>query len=184
MNLLKESWKKDKLKWKIFLLILLCVAFVINLVIIGIQKSEKRKNREQIEKTEELSVPESGTSDSKENVVPDSGTKNLISNLEEYATPMMNEETYLLLESLSSFLKKQNLKEQEAEIIHVMIPEDAPDSVLFFIQLKEDDILLELSFEREKRTVSVNVCKYTREEILAEVWEGIEPENKDLPEEY
>ena len=167
-SLLEKSWKKNKLKWKIVLLVLLCIAFFTNLIVIAVQKHDVRKERERSE-------VEDGN-------VPESGTQNLISNLEEYAVPVMGEQTNLLTDAFFSFLKKEHVKEQETEIIHVMIPEDEPEKVLFFFHLKENNSFLELAFDRKKEKVSVKECRYTKEEILAEVWEGIEPESKDFDE--
>lgn len=202
----KYYWKKNKLQIKMIFLAVLVIGFIVNLIVIGIQKSERKKAREENSvadetcvpdsgtqmlenlvpesemETSESVVPESGTQVSEENV-PDSGTSNCIRNLEEYATPVLQEQALALEYHLSLFLKEQSGAVTEAEIFHVMIPEDDPNLIKFFLRLQDSEERVEMTFDRISGAVNTNFCKYTEEEIVAEIWEGYEPECKDLEEE-
>lgn len=201
----KYYWERNKLQIKLLILFLLAVAFIINLIIIGVQKAESKKTREASETIEETSVPEFGTQMSEEDVpesstqmseedvpesgtqmsgedVPESGTLNIISNLEEYAAPILQGKETELEKGLCQFLIDQNRELTTAEIFYLMIPEDNPDSVKFFLKLSGSGERIEMLFSRTSGTVDTNFCEYTEEEVFAEIWEGDQPECRDIEE--
>ena len=189
----KYRWEKNKLQIKMLIFALLLVAFIINLIVIGVQKSESKKEREASERVEETCVPESGTQVPEENVpesgtqmseenVPESGTVKIISNLEEYAAPILQGKETELEKGLCQFLIDQNRELTTAEIFYLMIPEENPESVKFFLKLSESGELIEMLFDRTSGTVDTSICEYTEEEIFAEVWEGEQPECRDIEE--
>lgn len=176
----KCYWEKNKIQIKMIFLVLLVIAFVINLIVINVQQNARKQEGKASEAVEE-NVPDSGTQLQEENV-PDSGTPNCISNLDEYAVPLLKEQAYELESALLKFFMEQNHERMNAEIFHAMIPEEDSKKVKFFLKLTESNELVELTFDRTSGTVNTNYCTYTEEEVLEEIWEGYEPECKDVEE--
>ncbi len=130
------------------------------------------------------SVPNFGTELESESViesVPNFGTKVKISNLEEFATPLLKDKDTLLEVKLSEYVTDNNLSQTEGMIIHVMIPEENVNQLYFFCRLSSEEIVL-LVFDRQTNTVTAARCDYSEEEILNEVWEGIAPSDRDIQE--
>lgn len=130
-------------------------------------------------------VPNFGT----ENGTEDTGetesnfdTSVKIINLDEYATPLLEERASLLEVKLSEYVEDYDMEEKESSIIHVMIPEENIEQLYFFCKLSSDEEIVLLTFDRVSGAVTAVKCEYTEEEILNEVWEGISPSDRDIQE--
>ena len=174
---LKELNENKKLKWKIFLLIVLLIIFIINLVVIHTKRSQEREKFKK-----ELEAYQNAEMSNEDVNVPNFGTKNFITNLEEYASPLLEEHTYLLEKSLLEYLSVENFNQQEAEIFYVMILENDEDVVHFFLRLLEADKIVKIEFHMESKTAITSACAYTEDEIFAEAWEGESPSDRDIQE--
>ena len=107
-----------------------------------------------------------------------------IANLDEYAAPVMGRDAALLEESLASYAASSGVTAAGGVIIHVMVPEDSPDSVAFFVRLDDAaDTIAMLTWDAERRTVAAAGCSYTEEEIRNEAWAGGGPAERDIPQE-
>lgn len=190
---LKELKENKNLKWKVILLIVLLIIFLINLVVIHTKRSKEREQfKKELEvyqkkelESEDGSVANFGTEvsdETEDNGVANFDTKNFIINLEEYASPLLGEHTYLLEESLLEYLSAEKFNQQEAEIFYVMIPENDEAVVHFFLHLLEADKIVKIEFHMESKTAITSVCSYTEDEILSEAWEGESPSDRDIRE--
>lgn len=130
-------------------------------------------------------VPNFGTEDvvdsSTENV-PNFGTTVKIKNLDEVATPLLEERSSLLEVKLSEYVLENALDETESEIIHVMIPEENVNQLYFFCKFLDQEEIVVLIYDQTEKTVVSTKCEYTEEEVINEVWEGICPEDRDVQE--
>lgn len=130
-------------------------------------------------------VPDFGTEQGTESViesVPNFGTSVKITNLDEYATPLLEEKASLLEVKLSEYAEVNHMELKESSIIHVMIPEENIHQLYFFCRLSAKDEIVLLIFDRETGAVTATKCEYSEEEILNEVWEGICPSDRDIQE--
>ena len=104
-----------------------------------------------------------------------------IRNLEEYAADLMGDDTGLLEESLGNWVVEKHLDAESAAILNVMIPENDPQSIHFYIRMDDGEgSLVLLSYQPGEKVVTASDCDYTEEEILAEAWEGNGPGQRDV----
>lgn len=184
----------NSLKWKALLLVVGILAIVGVTVMQHTQREKKNEKKavEQEELQEKLQEEEEKTEkeleDSDENV-PESGTQKKqevsITNLDEYATRLMGDNTKLLNQRLAEWVKDYQLNVEEATIIHVMVPKSDPQSINFYIRLSDERAsLVLLAYHPRENVVTASQCNYTEEEIANEVWEGDNgPAVRDVPPE-
>lgn len=133
-----------------------------------------------MEKNSSESVPKSGTEISMEDTT-DFETCVKITNLDEFAVPLLDEKAMFLEAGLSEYAEERGLTPAESTIIHVMIPEENVSQLYFFCRLSSEKIVL-LVFDRQSETVRAVDCDYSEEEIVNEVWEGNAPSDRDFQE--
>lgn len=141
------------------------------------EKPEEKADKEQEAKTDDLeeeSVGKKETEEEKDAVVH-------ITNLEEYAMDLMGRNAVLLEQRLGGWAKEKHLAAASAVILNVMIPEDDPQSISFYIRVEDEEgSLVTLSYHPRENVVTASDCNYTEEEIRAEAWEGNGPGQRDV----
>lgn len=199
----KKSYQK-KLKLKIIILIVGIILLVGQIVFQTYQRSKEKKEYENMKKQIEMQKQEEEQKEmeewkeveeqeTQEEVDAKSSSESKeeeaaaipITNLSEYATDIMGDDTYLLEQSLAEWIEKEQLSVASATIIHVMVPENDPESIQFFVRMNDEQAsLVMLSYHPRENVVTASSCTYTEEEIEAEVWENNGPEQRDIsPEE-
>lgn len=198
---MRRTTDRSKLKWKILILI---GAVLLLIGSIFLRQYERKKAREDYEKYEKQ---ESGT-EAKEERKKEGMDKEReadhpkeesarqketeeekdaavhITNLEKYATDLMGGNAVLLERSLGGWAKEKHLAAASAVILNVMIPEDDPQSISFYIRMEDEEgSLVTLSYHPRENVVTASDCTYTEEEIQAEAWEGNGPGQRDVPAE-
>lgn len=191
----------NKLKWKI---LILAGAALLLTGSIFLRQYERKKAREDYEKYVEQESgtegqegkPEEGGTEEQEAKTdyPDEGESGgqketeegkdavvHITNLEEYAASLMGRNAVLLEQSLGGWAKEKHLATASAVILNVMIPEDDPQSISFYIRMEDEEgSLAMLSYRPEENVVTACASNYTEEEIRAEAWEGNGPGQRDV----
>lgn len=198
---MRRKKEPNKLKWKI---LILTGAVLLLIGSIFLRQYERKKAREDYEKyvgqesgtegkeeepgeeadkereaktdhpDEEGSVGQKETEEEKDAVVH-------ITNLEKYAAGLMGSNAVLLEQSLGKWAGEKHLAATSAAILSVMIPEDDPKSVSFYIRMEDEEgSLVTLSYRPGENVVTAGACDYTEEEIRAEAWEGNGPGQRDV----
>lgn len=172
----------NSLKWKALLLILGIVAIVGVTVLQHTQREKKNEKRAVVQEEQQQKVqPETEKtekkSESSDESVPKSGTQKKqevsIINLDEYATRLMGDNTKLLNQRLTEWVKDYQLNAEEGTIIYVMVPQSDPQSINFYIRLSDERAsLVLLAYHPRENVVTASQCNYTEEEIANEVWEA------------
>ncbi len=197
--------KNPKLRRKLLLFAALLCLFA---VLLGVSESYRQKRREeyeawkkqeqqekdqQQESSQGASKPDQKKPDQKvpdqkepENSAasgedPEDRKAVKITNLDEYAVAVLGSRAGLLEERLSSWIKEAGLSADEGTILHVMVPEDDPTSVAYFVRLDDAGTIVILTWHPAERVVTASSCSYTEEEIRNEVWEGGGPAERDIP---
>ncbi len=200
----KNNSYGNSLKWKVLLLIL-GILLMVGLVVFQYRKREKtdekraiaqeevqEKIQNQKEETKEKSdgagengvredVPKFGTQEEEQSEKQEIE----ITNLDEYATRIMGENTSLLNKRLTEWAEEYQLDVSTGNIIHVMVPKSDPQSINFYIRLSDErGSLVLLAYHPRENVVTASRCDYTEEEIINEVWENNAPAVRDVsPEE-
>lgn len=181
-NKKKADTYGNSLKWKALLLVVGIVG-IVGVAVMQHTQQEKKNEKKAIEQEEQqeklqqqTEESEKGLENSSENV-PESGTEKkeevTITNLDEYATRIMGENTKLLNQRLTEWEKDYQLNADEGTIIHVMVPKSDPQSINFYIRLSDErGSLVLLAYHPRENVVTASQCNYTEEEIVNEVWEG------------
>jgi len=151
-----------KLTVKIGLVILLFLMFVADII----WKAYEISERETVLGTEE------------KNVV--SEKENLILNLEEFATPLLEDDAFLLNERLEKYVEGMGRNVSSAEIFYVILSEKENDCFDFYVKLLPGDEIVKLTFDYKDSSVVAGACEYTEEEIRNEIWNGGAPPIRDL----
>lgn len=200
----KENTYGNSLKWKVLLLIL-GILLMVGLVVFQYKKREKTdekraivqeevQEKSQNQKEEIKQKPDGAGEKRTMEDVPKSGTQEEeqsekheieITNLNEYATRIMGENTGLLNKRLTEWAEEYQLDVSTGNIIHVMVPKSDPQSINFYIRLSDErGSLVLLAYHPRENIVTASRCDYTEEEILNEVWENNGPAVRDVsPEE-
>lgn len=117
-----------------------------------------------------------------EESVPSFGTSVSLINLQEEATPLLDENAVRLEVELSEYISRNELAEKEGTIIHVVIPEENENQLFFFVRFSTSGEIIQLVFDREKDVCIALKSYYTEEEILNEIWNGVCPSDRDIQE--
>lgn len=155
------------------------------------KKQEQQEKDQQQESSQGAREPDQKVPDQKE---PENGAASgedskdrktvKIANLDEYAAAVMGSRAGLLEERLSSWIKESGLSADGGTILHVMVPENDPSGIAYFIRLDNAaGTIVTLTWHPAESVVTASNCSYTEEEIRNEVWEGRGPAERDIPEE-
>lgn len=169
-----KKQKNQKLIFKVILLLFLVIIFILDIIYVAFFR-----NKTLIEENQNNVV----AFQTIEEGVPNFGTEVSISNLETYATPLLNEDAKLLEEILSEYFIKKNISVSSAEIFHVMIPQGTENEIYFFCKTSDANEIVQLIFYRDTKEVAAKGTQYTEDEIKNEVWEDNEPLIQDMPTE-
>lgn len=138
------------------------------------KKEEARISQNEISSSETFSEEETD--------VTNFGTKIVISNLEEYAVPMLEEKAELLEYELYEYAERNFLEETTGNIFHVMIPEENDSLLFFFCKFSNSNEIVQLVYDTEKEFLIALKSYYTEEEIINEIWNGVCPTDRDMEE--
>lgn len=194
--------KKDsRLKWKIFLMIILFIAFVGLVVfvqhqyvqnkkraaVLQEQREEELKEKKRLEekrKEEEKKEQERKEQEQAEKETTVNMQDITITNLNEFATPVLGLNDYLLEEELGKWVAEEKIPVQEAAILEVLIPQSDTQSTEFYLQLgKQDSPVVILTWHVREQIVTISNSIYTAAEIQAGALYGEAPATRDVQEE-
>lgn len=161
----------------LFLLIILCViGMIVSVIRVSKIMKEELQNTEYEMETIYTQNDHTVSSESETEVVPNFGT--VLSNMERFAVPLLEDKSYLLEKALTDFLPEL----KGGEIFYVLIPEDNKDIVDFFVRSEELEEIVVLSFSWSTGLVEVSWSEYNEQEVLSEAWNGNLPECRDEEE--
>ena len=171
LKLNHKKEKNKKLVIKIVVMVLLFVILVADIIYTSILKRTYQENywREEAESTEVKNTEEEESN-------------SVIKNLDEFAAPMLKENTKILEESLLSFLPTIVTEDLNCEIIHVAIPDVDANLFWFFLEVEGEKKFVLISYDREKKEAETSWTEYTKSEILDEVWTGYVQNIRDVQE--
>lgn len=197
----RKTYKK-RLRWKLAVLAGCIMLLIISIIFHQHQQAKRLKEYEKYDAAQALvddpeepdevadsldagAEPEPVKEPEQEAVPPEKTEKEgmTIVNLEEYAEPVMGSASTLLEESLFSYVMDEGITASAGTIIHVMVPEHDPSSIIFYILLDDAyETIVMISYHPREKIVTAGSCLYTKEEIISEVWEDNGPEQRGVPE--
>lgn len=130
------------------------------------------------------SVPESGTGDTPGEATSEMIYTANITNLDFYCTPVMGEDSMLLVQSLNYYLSQKGIVCDSGEIVQVQVPEDEPESVRYYVMLNDESSrIVILEYHTVENIVTCSSCNYSNEEIIGEPWSEAPAQTDISPEE-
>ena len=163
---MKMPRKKDRLstemKAKIVLMMVLCIILVGSIIWKATKPKENQYNP-YIE-TESESLEENF----------------LIFNLDEFATPLLENDAQLLEKRLKKYVEGMGKEISSAEIIYVAVADSEEDSMDFYLKLAPGNEIVKLTYVYKDSSVIASACEYTEEEIKNEIWNEGAPAIRDM----
>lgn len=107
-------------------------------------------------------------------------TEILISNLDEFATPLLEGDAILLEERLEMYVLGMGKEISGAEIFYVVVCQSENNAMDFYVKLFPDEQIVKLQFQHDNGEVVAEACEYTEEEIRNEIWNEGAPAIRDM----
>lgn len=165
----------SKLGWLIVASsVLLVVAMIIVTVIVLRQNSQNtaQENANNIEM-----VSESTETEAQEDTIR-------IENLNVYFSSAAWYES-AFKECLTNFVRLKGFDATTGSVFYASVPEEEPDSTQYYVQLNDPmQTIVILTWHENEQTVTSSKCSFTREDVINECWNNIQPAERDItPEE-
>lgn len=168
---MKMPRKKESLSTELKVKLVLVVLLTLCLFVCIVWKVLERK-----ENSEDMY----GSAMSTENI-SGADTKNLITNLDEFAEPLLENDAALLEERMKKFAEGMGKEISSAEIFYVALPEETESMCVdFYLKLSPDGEIMKLSYDYDSNSVVAETCLYTEEEVRAEIWNEGVPTIRDM----
>lgn len=183
----KKKTKIDKKTVrKMILAVVLFLLLAVDIIYVGFFRNRNQSEQENTETVSESSeiYQDETTAESfpSENEKESETDMIAITNLSEFAEPMLGENQYLLEAALQKFCPELVSSEGSAEIFYVTIPDDDADRIRFFVKISQTEKICELDYSWSTGEVSSTWSSYSESEILSESWNGLQPECRDEAE--
>lgn len=88
-------------------------------------------------------------------------------------------------ECLTNYVKQKEMDATAGSVFYASVPEEEPDSMQYYVQLNDSmQTIVILTWHQNEKTVTASQCSFTREDVLNECWNNIQPAERDItPEE-
>ena len=88
-------------------------------------------------------------------------------------------------ECLTNYANQKELDAAAATVFYASVPEEEPDSMQYYVQLNDSmQTIVILTWHQNEKTVTASQCSFTKEDVLNECWNNIQPAERDItPEE-
>ena len=159
----KRERLSTELKTKIVLMIILCIVLAGSIIWKAVKPRENQYNSYVESESESL---EEGNF--------------LISNLEEFAKPLLENDACLLSDRLKKYVDGTGKEISSSEIFYVAVADAEEESLDFYLKLFPGNEIVKLTYVYKDASVIASACEYTEEEIKNEIWNEGAPAIRDM----
>lgn len=171
--------ESKKIKVKLIIVCILVILFVFDLIYVSFFQRENVIGEATNEYLEFATEEEEGITET----VFSTSTSNInIVNFEEQVVPMLGDKANLLVDCLTEYIINEELCVTEAKIFHTTILQNEEMQLSFFCELDGMEDIIQLNYSYEKQIVDAEKSSFSKEEIINEIWNGVEPSIRDIQE--
>ncbi len=158
-----------------------CALLVIGMLVVTIIVLKSNPGQEASGKADEIVT---GTETEEETETSAEEERIRIENLSAYFSSAAWYE-YDFEECLGHYVQLKGLDATAGSMFYMYTPEEEPDSTQYYVQLNDPmQTIVILTWHENDETITSSKCSFTREDVINQCWNNVQPAEKDItPEE-